>query len=89
MFTFPQVRARLAEAAIRQLGRDGIVRRLVDLGYVPGPADAGASVRALAYRLAWRLLPAAATHVKCGTSDPSCNAALGRADARAAAKGGA
>ena len=57
MFTFPQIRARLAEGAIKQLGRDGIVSRLVDLGYVPGPSDASASVRSLAYKLAWRLLP--------------------------------
>lgn len=89
MFTFPQIRARLAEGAIKQLGRDGIVSRLVALGYVPGPADAGASVRALAYRLAWRLLPAGGLYVELDAADLSRYAAQSRADARAAAKGGA
>jgi hypothetical protein len=88
-YSFPQVRARLAEGAIKQLGREGIVRRLVGLGYVPGPSDGAASVRALAYRLAWRLLPAGALYVEPAAADLSCNAALSRADARAARKGGA
>jgi hypothetical protein len=89
MFTFPQIRARLAEGAIKQLGRDGIVRRLVALGYVSRPADGQASTRALAYRLAWRLLPAGVLYVEPAAADLSRYAALSRADARAAAKGGA
>lgn len=89
MFTFPQIRARLAEGAIKQLGRDGIVSRLVDLGYVLGPDDAGVTVRALAYRLAWRLLPAGGLYVEPAGADLSRYAAQSRADARAAAKGGA
>jgi hypothetical protein len=59
MFTFPQIRARLAEAAIKSLGREGIIGCLLGLGYVPGPVDEAASVRSLAYKLAWRLLPPA------------------------------
>lgn len=89
MYTFPQVRARLVEAAIKQLGRDGIVRRLVELGYVPGPSDSGASVRALAYRLAWRLLPAGGLYVEPATTDLSRYAVQTRADTRAVGKGGA
>jgi hypothetical protein len=58
MFTFPQVRARLVGAALRQLGRDGIVKRLSELGCPLELLDTGASTRALAWRLAWCLLPA-------------------------------
>jgi len=88
MFTFPQIRARLVAAALESLGRDGIVRRLVDLGYTPGPDDAGVTARALAYRLAWRLLPAGGLYVEPAAADLSQYAAQSRADARAAAKGG-
>jgi hypothetical protein len=89
MFTFPQARARLAEGAIKQLGREEIIRRLVDLGYVPGPRDTGASVRALAYRLAWRLLPAGALYVEPAAADLSRDAVQSRTDARTGRKGGA
>lgn len=89
MMSFPQARARLAEGAIKYLGRDRIVSRLVDLGYVPGPSDVSASTRALAYRLAWRLLPAGGLYVELAAADPSCNAAKRRADAGTGLKGGA
>ena len=88
MFTFPQIRARLAEGAIKSLGRDGIICRLLELGYVSRPADGQASVRALAYRLAWRLLPAGALYVEPAAADLSCNAAPRRAEARTGHKGG-
>lgn len=88
MYTFPQVRARLVAAAIESLGREGIVNCLVGLGYVSGPADAGVTVRALAYRLAWRLLPAGALYVEPAAADLRPYAVQIRTDAGTGREGG-
>ena len=88
LYTFPQVRARLAEAAIKQLGRGGIVKRLGELGYSFSSRDEGCSVRALAYRLAWRLLPAGGLYVEPAATDLSPYAVHIRTDARTGQKGG-
>jgi len=88
MYTFPQIRARLVAAAIAELGRDGIVNRLVALGYVLGPADAGVTVRALAYRLAWRLLPAGGLYVEVADADLSSDAAPRQGRCQGTSNGG-
>ena len=88
MLTFSQVRGRLVAAALTSLGRTGIVDQLLLFGSFPRAGDDRRSTRALAYRLAWLLLPAAATHVKCADAALDCNAALCRADARTGRKGG-
>jgi hypothetical protein len=89
MLTFPQARARLVAAALKSLGRDGIVSALLDLGYHLGADDFFCSDRSLAYRLAWRLLPAGGLYVAPAAADLSWYAAQSRADARAEPKGGA
>jgi hypothetical protein len=88
MLTFPQIRGRLVAAALTSLGRAGIVDQLLLFGSFPRAGDDRRSDRALAYRLAWLLLPAAATHVKCADADLSCNAVQRRTDARTEQKGG-
>jgi hypothetical protein len=88
MYTFPMVRARLAETAIKQLGRDGIVSRLLALGYPAGLVSSHISDRALAYRLAWRLLPAFADYVAPASADLSLYAVQNRTDAGTGRKGG-
>ena len=88
MLTFSQVRGRLVAAALTSLGRTGIVDQLLLFGSFPRAGDDRRSDRALAYRLAWLLLPAAATHVKCEPSDLSCDAVQRRTDARTGRKGG-
>ena len=88
MLTFPQIRGRLVAAALTSLGRAGIVDQLLLFGSFPRAGDDRRSDRALAYRLAWLLLPAAATHVKCADAALDCNAAPEQGRCRAGRKGG-
>jgi hypothetical protein len=87
MYSYPQARARLVAGAI-SLGRAGIVNRLVALGSLSRPGDEVRSVRALAYRLAWVLLPAESIYVEQPGADLISNAVFLRTDARTGTKGG-
>jgi len=58
MYTLQQARAKLVAVALFWLGRSGIVFALRQNGSFPRPGDDLRSTRALAWRLAWRILPA-------------------------------
>lgn len=58
MYSVSQARALLVGAALSWLDRAGIVDALARNGSFPRAGDDLVSVRALAYRLAWLLLPA-------------------------------
>jgi len=88
MYTFSQVRARLVAAALLSLGRAGIVDCLRLWGSFPRPGDDLLSDRALAYRLAWLLLPAGDIYVDVAGADLDCSAVQIRTDARTDSKGG-
>jgi hypothetical protein len=88
MYTFSQARARLVATALQSLGRAGIVDCLRLWGSLPRLGDDLRSDRALAYRLAWLLLPAGAIYVEVAAADLDCYAVQIRTDARTAAKGG-
>lgn len=88
MYTFSQVRARLVAAALSSLGRAGIVDCLRLWGSIPRPGDDLLSDRALAYRLAWRLLPAEGFYVEVAAADLDVSAVQIRTDARTEPKGG-
>jgi hypothetical protein len=80
MYSFSQARALLVAGALSSLGRAGIVEALRQCGSFPRFADDLVSDRALAYRLAWLLLPAGITYVKCGPADLVSNAVQNRTD---------
>lgn len=88
MYTFPQVRARLVAAALSSLGRAGIVDCLRLWGSFPRPGDDLLSDRALAYRLAWLLLPAGVIYVESAAADLSSYAVQFRTDAGTGREGG-
>jgi hypothetical protein len=88
MYSFQQVRARLVAAALSSLGRAGIVDALRQCGSFPRLGDDLLTDRSLAYRLAWLLLPAGITYVKCEPADLDWNAVQIRTDAGTGRKGG-
>ena len=88
MYSFSQARARLVAAALASLGRVGIVDALRQWGSFPRLGDDLLTDRSLAYRLAWLLLPAGITYVKCGPADLGSTAVQIRTDAGAAGQGG-
>lgn len=61
--SYPQVRAQLAQTLVNRYAREQIVYRLRLVGY-DGPLDDTLSNRSLAYKLAWRLLPACPTSLR-------------------------
>lgn len=80
MYSFSEARARLVAAALSSLGRAGIVDALRVNGSFPRLGDDLLSDRSLAYRLAWLLLPAGITYVKCGPADLVSTAVQNRTD---------
>jgi hypothetical protein len=88
MYSFSQARALLVAGALSSLGRAGIVEALRRCGSFPRFGDDLVSDRALAYRLAWLLLPAGITYVKCAPADLGSNAVQIRTDAGTGRKGG-
>lgn len=88
MLTFSQVRARLVAAALSSLGRAGIVDCLRLWGSFPRPGDDLRSDRALAYRLAWLLLPAGVIYVEVAAADLSSYAAPSQGRCLGRSKGG-
>lgn len=88
MYSFSQIRALLVAGALASLGRAGIVDSLRQCGSFPRLGDDLLSDRALAYRLAWLLLPAGVTYVKYAVVDLDWNAVQNRTDPRTGCKGG-
>jgi len=88
MYTFSQVRALLVAGVLASMDRAGIVDCLRQNDSFPRPGDDLLSVRALAHRLAWLLLPAGAIYVEVAESDLDCSAVQIRTDARTDPKGG-
>lgn len=58
MYSFQQARVLIVSTALSSFDRAGIVDCLLQCGSFPRPGDELLTVRALAYRLAWCLLPA-------------------------------
>jgi len=88
MYTFSQARALLVAAALSSLDRVGIVDCLRQNDSFPRPGDDLLSVRALAHRLAWLLLPAGDIYVEVAAADLDVSAVQIRTDARTDPKGG-
>jgi hypothetical protein len=88
MYSFMQARAKLVAVALFWLGRSGIVDSLRQCGSFPRPGDDLRSTRSLAYRLAWLLLPAGGSYVKCASADLDVYAVQIRTDAGTVRKGG-